>query len=207
MKRTSVLRLAAACTVFWLAASTVRADAIAWSSKWLSDPHVVWDDDHDASVRLSHTSAPHPLGSFARLVASRVRSFSGAGFHHPDHFTDQPFSLTIVIHDPQNGKSGSLTFNGSLNGTLWHHGADLTVTMSSPLTQTLHLNHQLYQVTLIPPDQIHGPGHLAGTFFASIKISHNPEPSTLVLAALGTPALGLTFWRRRKGRQAANLTI
>src|SRR5205823_12934093 len=113
-------------------------------------------------------------------------------------FNDVPFTLMLFIHDKQNGLDGALTFSGFFEGRLSSTSAAVHYDLLSPRTQTLHLGHDVYEVTLnryAPPGV---PRSTAlGAFGAFVRVHHNPEPASLVLAALAAPLAGLPLLRRR----------
>jgi hypothetical protein len=121
----------------------------------------------------------------------------------PARFDHASFRLIQFIRDEESGVTGSLTFSGDITGTFSPQNAGLTVRITSPLSQTLHLGHHLFTVTIDQITQPGLPGDPPGSISAHVTVKHNPEPSSLVLAALGVPGLGLTFWRRRRARQRA----
>ncbi|HEY7424400.1 MAG TPA: hypothetical protein VH682_09250 [Gemmataceae bacterium] len=83
----------------------------------------------------------------------------------------------------------------------------LTNTFLGPTTQSLMLGGNLYTATIGPFDNppSRGPdlGQLPATISASISVQpaavqSAPEPSSLVLACLGLPSLGLARWFLRR---------
>lgn len=85
----------------------------------------------------------------------------------------------------------------------------LTNTFTGPTTQTLQLGHNLYTVTLGPvvlPQYFNAPddgpdlsmGSISATISAQPLTNSTPEPSSLLLACLGLPSLGLAGWFRRR---------
>lgn len=123
------------------------------------------------------------------------------------------YGLGLLLRDQASGASATLTFRGYFSGYLPFEDASvpysLTNTFVGPTTQTLQLGHNLYTVTLGPvvlpryfiaPDD--DPNWDSGGISASISAqpltNSTPEPSSLLLACLGLPSLGLTVWRRRR---------
>lgn len=118
----------------------------------------------------------------------------------PAVFDHVPFKLMLFVRDRDSGATGNLTFRGSINGSLSPQFSTLTVTLTPPDSTTLHLGHHLYHLSIDPVTHLGLPGDPPGSIVADMTVSHNPEPSSLVLAALGVPCLGLRLWRRRSAR-------
>jgi hypothetical protein len=152
------------------------------------------------------------------IPAAWVTTTSSAPASNPDVFTNVPFSLKLHLTDTDLSRSGDLTFTGLLNGTLTFNTSQLTAVFPDPLTRQLTLGSHLYSVTIDPTILVNGqhivnlpvPGGDAKTLIdALITVapaqsgsgggtggSHGtPEPSSLVLAALG---LGLAGAARRR---------
>jgi hypothetical protein len=96
------------------------------------------------------------------------------------------------------------TFGGftGLGGSSFDNFGTLTNTFVGPTTQSLKLGSNLYTVTLGPvvlPDPIVNSnlGSISATIAAQ-PANATPEPSSLVLACLGLPSLGLARWFRRR---------
>jgi hypothetical protein len=117
-----------------------------------------------------------------------------------------------MLRDDASGASGSLTFRGNLSGSInllqGVGNAGITNTTLGPTTQSLTLGGNLYTVTIgsfVPPGIPNDPNGVAGptgSISASIAVqpatNSTPEPSSLVLACLGLPSLGLAGWFRRR---------
>jgi hypothetical protein len=182
-----------------LAGSPARADLIAWGEYWSVGPHVVWaKGPGNSRLVLSGEEAQHQMLGSSEVVAANVRAFSDAPATRPQTLA-APFSLILFIRDKATGLLGALTFTGTFNGTLSSKSAAVTLNPTSPASQTLHLGHHLYKVSL---DQFSPPGppgsHSAGAISAHVAVQNNPEPSSLILAALGVPLLGIPLYRGRK---------
>jgi hypothetical protein len=140
------------------------------------------------------------------IVAANLRTISHASSDKPDRFTNASFSLALNFHDDTTGQSGVVRFNGVFNGTLSARSGTITAALdpATPATTSLDLGHHLYTVTL-HTQTLGAPGGRYA-FTATVRVQHNPEPSTLLLAAVGAPLFGLTVWRRRARNKALSLT-
>jgi hypothetical protein len=116
------------------------------------------------------------------------------------------YSLRITLHDSASGASGSLTFGGNLFGSIVQgDGIEfISDQWTNSTFQSLKLGGNLYTVnadgfsngtgfSTIP----NGTGHIFASVYAE-KLGVAPEPSSLVLACLGLPSLGLARWFRRR---------
>jgi hypothetical protein len=135
------------------------------------------------------------------LVAFGLEKAPSAHFGGQGNGT--PFGLTFDIHD--GNISGAITFSGLLHGTLKKDaGGKETSTLSidwlGATTKSLDLDHHIYQLSI---SDLVRSGTFAdtaglGQFDVDVKVTHNPEPASLVLAAIGLPALSLTWLRRKR---------
>jgi hypothetical protein len=184
-----------------LPAAVARADLIEWSEHWAPSPgRVAVNAAGTSGIILTGGGTPRIDGS-STIVAANLQTFSAASPEHPVVFHDVPFALTLFVHDKQYNLDGALTFSGFFEGRLSRESAMVRFDLESPRTEVLHLGHHAYKVTLsgyTPPGP---PGSKSlGSFTAFARVSHNPEPSSLVLAALATPLAGLPLLRRRQRR-------
>ena len=181
--------------------AAARADLIAWSEHWVPSPgRVTVNAAGTSGILLTSGGTPRIDGS-STIVAANLKTFSAAPPGHPVVFSDVPFTLMLFVHDKQYNLDGALTFSGFFEGRLSRQSASVQYDLDSARTQELHLGHHLYEVTLsnyTPPGP---PGSTSqGGFTAFVRVSHNPEPASLVLAALAAPLLGLPLLRRRRRR-------
>jgi hypothetical protein len=228
MRQTSLLPCALALGFLLLAKADTRADFISWSYNWTHTPAVVPSDGAGSSqpghgtggITLTNHQGGTGSGN-SDVVATEITTFSSASVNAPDHFTNTKYSLILGLTDSASHRSGMLTFNGVLNGTLSLTSANIKNTFAGPLTQRLDLGGNLYTVTIGPyaapgiPDATqtgsisahisvqpdapigggtHGGG--GGVQGAGGGSNQAPEPSTLLLAALGLSALALAGWWR-----------
>lgn len=179
------------------------------------------------TVTFSDASWQHAIGS-TDVIAAYLATHSETPAGIKAHFTDAPYSLRLFLRDDENGKSGYLVFTGLLNGTLWDHGAKITNKFTGQTTQSLTLGLDVFTVTVGPYVAPGGPGKghegeivatitehfleplvppLLGSahpLFGSARIvvpQDAPEPSTLLLAGIGSAFVGVMGWnKRRHGR-------
>jgi len=129
------------------------------------------------------------------------------------------YQLNLLLRDQASGASGNVTFSGYFSGELSLDGGAVSDPLRNsfvgPTTQTLKLGSDLYTVTIGPavlPYTIvqysDSPYSTSGTISASISVqpatSATPEPSSLLLACLAVPPLGLARWLRRRKSVANN---
>jgi hypothetical protein len=163
------------------------------------------------SIAPSTNGTPPPL---INTVASNLSTFSSANNGAFDSFTNAPWAMTVTLKDLASGTSGKLTFTGVVNGQLNTEKSSVSVTIDSlNAIQTLALGAHVFTVTLdttVPPAE---PGNQNfGSIGGHIKvegggggIEHTPEPSGIVLSALGLSCLAVAAWRRKlRGRKAAD---
>lgn len=230
MKRLFLVLGTAVVVLSWLSGARAQAEAIQWTaSESLIGPSVlpngalfinsqnVGEQAHVALIPGSTTSGANSGSVVLANLSAFDQSNSKASFGGPS----AGYSLSLTLRDSASGASGSLIFGGNLSGIVDPQQgpapADITNTFLGPTTQSLKLGQNLYNVTIgpfVPPDNSAGPtGSEAGdgSISASIAVqpaaNATPEPSTLMLACLGLPSLGLArCFRRRKDidRNASN---
>jgi hypothetical protein len=206
MRRLPALPCAGAWALLLLAAPAARADLIPrWTEWWSASPVAVQADRSGHSwVVFSHFGDHIKVAGSSDIGVASLRTVSNAPDAHPDTFTHRPWTLVLHVLDRASHKTGTLTFHGWFDGTLSRDSSNLRVHFD-PRQQVLHLGHWLYKVRLTafaapgPP----GSGAGSGAISARVSVQHNPEPSGLVLAALGGPLLGLRLWRRRRAKRLA----
>jgi hypothetical protein len=121
------------------------------------------------------------------------------------------FNLGFGILDAASGKSGSVVFHGTVDGSMWTGSPDtgmgivqLHVGFTGPTQQSLQLGNHLYKVSIAPFNFSNFSAPVPTvTAYQNVPISVQvvstaAEPSTLALAAVGLAGLGARAWRRRK---------
>jgi hypothetical protein len=204
MNRAAVFCLAAAC---FLGASPARASQIDssninWGYRFSASPALtpIGTGADRGVVFLTGSGASNQMQSApyaATPISTSVWTLSNASSDSPQQVAGAPFALVLNIHDKASGITGAVTFTGDLNGNLWKSGSTLQPTFNSPLTESLHLGHDIYDVSFksfTPPSGNGSPGQ----FVFNVTAHHNPEPSSLVLAAIGAPLFSLALRRRRR---------
>jgi hypothetical protein len=207
-------RLGIACGIItgslgW-AIPPVRADQIAWDYTWVRNNSVVASNPGSfGAIALLDAPSGHGVGP-ATILATGLKAFSSAPDSNPDIFSNRLFSLTLRLTDDASGDSGTLTFQGTVTGTLSADRANLTAAMGQPSGQFLSLGGQFYQVSLAV--SLPGPPNsgVLGQIQAQVGFSDSapppgptpqpppimqpvppstafasPEPATLVSAGLG----------------------
>jgi hypothetical protein len=182
--------------VLFVTGPRAHADQIHWSiSATTNTPVLVADGARSGGVAFTHQQTQYLAGTGSHsIIASTLIAFSSADSGHPDRFINKLWRLTLMLQDGGSHKTGQLVFTGLLNGTFTGSDTHITNTFTGPRKQRLHLGHYYYDVTIgpfIPPTAL-GTGEIA----AQVTVTHNPEPSSVVLGVLGTLGLGLFGWRR-----------
>lgn len=200
MRRTSLLLAA-----LLMPAAPARAAFIQWKYSWTRNPAIVYSDTSNTSyITLSEQPALVAASGSTDIVATNLKTFSDADPDHPATFTDKPYSLTLYILDAQSGKSGTLTFSGLLNGVVSAFSAEVKNQFTGQTTGSLMLGNSFYEVQMTAYTPPGPPGEeTSGAIgaHARVTVTHilkTPEPSSLLLALLGTPLLGYRVWRRRR---------
>jgi hypothetical protein len=219
--------LTVTCLLF--VTSSVHADPIPWSYSWTRSPLSVPSDASGTGGISLTLGQGLPMAGDSDITAVNLSTFSSAPAGTIDHFTHSPFTLGLTITDTASGKSGTTSFAGEFDGTLTPSAAGITATYSRT-PHELSIGSHLYTVALT---SFVAPGIPASTTFGSIgahvtvtdatggglgggnpgsggggggpTINDVPEPATLVLAGLASPAIGLVIWRRRAVRAAAQM--
>ena len=166
-----------------------------------------------AAAGLTFPNTPWADGpAGGRITATPVESWSVAPAGSPDRVTGAAYTFDLELKDYASGLSGVLNFGGTLDGSIWKTGADLSNAFTGPTTGTLGLGPNVYTVTLdtFDPPTGFGDGG-AGRITADVSIhaadgateaepgapAQTPEPSGALLGALAV-AVG-TGWRQLWG--------
>jgi hypothetical protein len=198
-----------AVTLLLLAGTSARADLLQWGYNW--EPNSAKIAANGGSGYLSLTDTPSKSASGnSNTIITNLRAFSTATSASPDVFTHANYSFTLQLQDLASQQTGSVTFSGFFKGTLTGNSANIQIMPTTPTTETLTLGGNTYTVTLGTYSPPGPPGAAnAGSLNAVISatagsgggiISSAPEPSTLILASLAVPCLGLPGWRKRRNQ-------
>lgn len=200
--RGSTLFVLMVCLTALAAPAAARADQISYGYDFLTPTAVTGDQGNLGAVSFATTNPGNATGH-AVVTATQLAVVTSAPANNPDTFTGETFSLTMNLTDGPSGKTGSLTFIGSLNGSLSVQSVNISAAFGQP-TQTLVLGNDSYTVslgtvTLGPNPTAVAPLMATIDVHAATGTTQTPEPSTLVLTVVGlTPALA----RRRGSVQA-----
>jgi hypothetical protein len=188
MMRASVICLAVA--VVGLAPVAAHADRLepAWTFTTGSNPGVVGPSSPGGPsiVIQGHSGEGTP-----DIVAATFHTFSNSPT--PTNISPTPFSEALFI--TADGHTEKATFDFLLTGSISSTAAYLGVVPTGRTTETVHLDHHYFDITVNPFQTPGKPSDLGGWLTFEVKVHPNPEPSTLVLASIG---LALLARRRRQ---------
>jgi len=183
---------------------SARADLIPWSYNWSRSPNEIHADAPGTGYITLTDESQHSAVGDSDVVATNMRTFSTALPASPDHFTAKTYAMTLNLVDLDSGLTGSLTFTGQIDGDLGAQFSRLTNTFTGPVTQSIVLGEHRYTASnlMFTPPGIPGAAN-AGSIsaHATITVEHVPEPSSLLLSALGGLALETARRFRRRVRR------
>jgi hypothetical protein len=202
MSRSPARLAAVSLACLLLPAGLARADLINWSFSWSPGAQTLHATSGTGTVKLStvNGSIQSQSGDLTGLAAATVTFSPGNSL---SHFSSVPFNLGLTLTDSASTHSGNLSFSGAVNGDL-SKSATPGVTLNSPAGGSLTLGGNVYTVALeyvpvpAPPGFV---GVAPGFLFAQVTATSPqtvPEPTSLVLAGLGLPVVGLAAWRKRR---------
>jgi hypothetical protein len=183
---TATVHQADAMQVDHLASASAQSQAAvaSFSYRWNVGPStVLTGTNHDtanghstgcvmvATYRPGHASVL--AGSSVNpLPVAVVTSSSSASDSRPDTY-NTPFSITLTLKDSKTGISGTITFKGTITGTLsWDHST-LKLTFQGPLTKHITLGKHVYTLTLKTGSlAVPVPGSTPAQIAASLKVSN-----------------------------------
>ncbi len=202
MRHTRAAFLGAAVLIL-AAAGAAHADPVQWSYSWSRTPDRIDADGTTTSyLQLSDASKAVTPGTAAPIVASNVFTYGNGPNGPPAVFSAPanpiPNFVTLTLYDQASGDSGAVSFDGEIFGYFTPANDHVQTFYTGTLTKSILLGKHLYTVTMddFAPDTADcASGHV--TAIAAVIVQSLPEPSAAVLAALGLPAFGL-FWVRRR---------
>lgn len=188
-----------------------HADLIPWAYSWSRSPtDILANAPGTGYIALTDEKQGTAVGS-SDIVATNLKTVSTATAANPDVFTAKSYALTLTLTDLTSGTSGTLTFNGLINGTLSSANSNLSNSFTGQTTQQLVLGNSIY-TTIIgaytppgPPDSnnLGSIGAHADVTVSHVIVESVPEPGTLALSLLGLAAVGAgRRWLPRRGRRA-----
>jgi hypothetical protein len=172
-------------------------------------------------ILTSQTTPSAAVTGPSGIVATTVLGSISTG---NDHYTNAGYEVDISIQDQGSAQSHTFVFNGQFSGDFSAtKGANITHQFLDPVTnlptagkvaESFNIGGVLYTVTLDPSVIIGALGSFPASIGGNVTftgdntggggdVQATPEPSTMVLSALGLSVLGLAALRRRLRRQMA----
>jgi hypothetical protein len=209
-------RLLATALAVWLAgASAARAEYMGWTYSFDDSGLTINPNAGQASgaIGIALPAGGSATTAIPNVILEASTSALGTAASPADQYVNAPYSVTLTIADPTANQSHDFTFNGLINGSAAASNFQLTNTFSNGSQDSTLAGHD-YLVTAGP--FVLSPTTGAGSIGFAVQVndpttqapppapppspspSTAPEPTSLVLACLTLPAIGLTGWNRRK---------
>jgi hypothetical protein len=153
-----------------------------------------------------------PFGSDKSGTDIKAATLSSASSSLSSDTFNTPFDLSVLVKDTTSGATSTLSWHGTISGTVSPSTGNLEANIQSPLTQTItSLSGNNYTFTLPASVSIPNPADsntgAQGLVDAQVSVAPSsgtppptektPEPSSLVLAGSALSLAALAAWRRR----------
>jgi hypothetical protein len=183
----------------------VPNDQVQWTYNWSPGTNAI-SADSPGTGGVSFTNEPTKSATGSSdIVATNLRIFSVATAQSPDKLsTNGNYTLSLALKDVASGQAGTITFSGKLTGSFSADNSNIFNTINGSPTHTLTLGNTTYTVTFGPysppgPPSASNAGSISAHVDVSgVSIATVPEPSTMILSALGLSFMGVAGWRRRQ---------
>lgn len=124
-------------------------------------------------------------------------------------YTNKPFVMTLKLTDGPSGLSRTLTFHGIVNGSIGSNPLSIVGGPFAPFSftdgvQTATIGQDVYHIAM-QNGTISGWTDPLPNIFAQINATPDastPEPSSLLLTAMGLTWLGFTRWKKPVARMS-----
>jgi hypothetical protein len=185
------------------------AQAAQYEVDWMSNPGSISSDNHLYQIGI--TGQNLTVGGSTDVTAALLSLTSPTNATAPDTFSKESFNLTVAIKDggstsaPVSFEVSNFVIGVNVNG--FNTTNTTTMPTITPLgSSNVVVNGNTYLISSMgftTPGPISGPA--SGSFeFHIDQISgsgdgphDSPEPSTMLLAGLGSVFAGLLGWKRR----------
>ncbi len=189
-----------------------------------NNPNQVLATDGKSGVSLTNQATQTAVGP-SDVVATSISAFSASptnvGFG-----SGGQYAVQLVLTDTASGQQATYTFQGQFGGTESAGSSKITntilggsvttsqgtLTFSGADAPEISLGNNNYTVNL---DSYTHPGppseNLTGSLGGAVNVTTlgtavvTPEPSALLLSAVGLSFVGIATWRQRRQRLAATL--
>ncbi|HTU19538.1 MAG TPA: hypothetical protein VMG10_15870 [Gemmataceae bacterium] len=192
----------------WLSVGQARADYMNWSfSSNAVPPGFSATGANNAGGTVQLTPYTNVAGSSAITALAYQTSATGPATFNA---ANTAYTLSLTITDNTTHDSGTLTFSGSISGSLSPTTSSLVNTFADP-QQSLTLDGHTYTVTLPPTVPLAAPTSPQQNITAQVSVSGAgvqgvPEPTSVVLGSLGICLTALGGWWKGRRRAAGPAT-
>lgn len=192
-----------------LTAGTSSASPVTYTYDWSSSIGSVAADSGPNVINFTNAPVQTGIGSTGLIGSNPI-----VGTNDPGIWTNRAVAFKVVVND--GGFTHSELFNGKVAGAVSGSSSTLMLTLTDPsLDRIFFLNGDKFELVMngSTPIPVHSSPTIAalgGTMTVNGGnggqpggppgggTKDTPEPSTILLSALGLGGLGLRAWRKRK---------
>lgn len=182
-----------------LTGATARAE-VQWSYDWATSPlstTSVTSNSGNSEI-IFHNQTLLPGEGTSDIVATNLEEmWLKEGITH-DTFTNQNYTLALILKDTESGESTTLLFSGTLNGPITTGSSNVANHFNSPTSyEHFTLGSNTYSVYIGPYNPPGHPDSFVGGIGAHVVVE-SPEPSTVLLSCLGFSFIGLVHLGKKR---------